>query len=58
MEWEYIIENGDRYIVQDEAKLRSYDRNELEKMLQENGFEIMEILQDRQLTIVASVHSS
>ena len=52
VEWEYIIENDERYVVQDKAKLRSYDKSELEKMLNQNGFKVIEQLEDRQLTMV------
>jgi len=53
VEWKYVIENSEKYVVRDQAKLRSYDRFELEEMLFHNGFKIIEQLQDRQLTLVA-----
>jgi SAM-dependent methyltransferase len=57
VEWEYIIENGDRYVARDKAKLRSYDSNELGKMLFRNGFKMIEQMLDRQLTIVSTKYA-
>ncbi|MFC1803876.1 class I SAM-dependent DNA methyltransferase [Thermoproteota archaeon] len=38
VDWEYVIENDSRYSVLDNAKLRSYNKGELQKMLYHNGF--------------------
>jgi len=53
VEWEYIIENGERRVVRDQTRLRSYDKSHLQEMLLDKGFEIIRLIQGRELTLVA-----
>ena len=53
VEWEYIIEDGERRVVLDQTRLRSYDKSHLREMLLYKGFEIIGQIQDRELTLVA-----
>jgi SAM-dependent methyltransferase len=53
VEWEYIIENGERHVVRDQTRLRSYDKSHLQEMLLDKGFEIIRLIQGRELTLVA-----
>jgi len=53
VEWEYIIENGGKHVVLDQTRLRSYDKSHLQEMLLDKGFEIIRLIQSRELTLVA-----
>jgi len=53
VEWEYIIENGERRVVRDQTRLRSYDKSHLLEMLLDKGFENIRLIQGRELNLVA-----
>jgi SAM-dependent methyltransferase len=53
VEWEYIIEDGERRVIRDQTRLRSYDKSYLQEMLLDKGFEIIRLIQGRELTLVA-----
>lgn len=53
VEWEYIIENGARRVVRDQTTLRSYDQSHLREMLLDKEFEIISLIQGRELTLGA-----
>ena len=53
VEWEYIIENGERRVVRDQTRLRSYDKSHLLEILLDKGFEIIHLIQGRELTLLA-----
>jgi SAM-dependent methyltransferase len=53
VEWEYIIENGEKHVVLDQTRLRSYDKEYLQETLLDIGLEIIHLIQGRELTLVA-----
>jgi len=53
VEWEYIIEDGERRIVKDRTRLRSFDKNQLLRMLERHGFRVIKTRKDGDLILQA-----
>ena len=54
-EWKYIIETeGEKHIIKDETRLRSFDRDQLKDMLVCHGFQVVDIANEQDLIFKAN----
>lgn len=54
VEWEYIIEKGEeRRMIKDQTRLRSFDRDQIKGMLENNGFRVINVVKDGRLVFQA-----